>query len=576
MYDVAIIGCGVIGAAAAYALSRYENKVVILEAENDVADCTTKANSAILHAGYDPAPGTKMARLNVRGVELAKEICTKLDVPYKQCGSLVLALSESELPHLQHLYENGTANGVPDMKILTKEETLAMEPNLSENVCGALWAPSAAIVSPWEYALAMTEVAVRNGVELRRSCRQLTRIPAEEYMAYSELTNRASDVWHKAKEENDFASFCPILQELVEYNRKFAGYYDAEKAPYDALLNEYERGMDTQQLDVFFDTLRKGLVPLIRAIGEKPQIDDSFLHLEYPVEQQKAFADYLMEVMGLDRGHCGLGETEHPFTLEFNNKDVRITTNYDLHNVASSMYSVLHEGGHALYELGIRDDLQYTCLTGGVSMGVHESQSRFYENLIGRSRAFIGAIYPKVQEFFPAQLGNVTAEQFYRAVNKVEPSLIRTESDELTYCLHVMVRYEIEKQLIAGTLTAKEVPAVWAELYKEYLGVEVPNDREGCLQDSHWSGGSFGYFPSYALGNAYGAQMLHNMEQEFDVYGGVAHGDLSAVTGWLREKVHQYGHLLEPAEVVRNACGTFDAHYYLDYLTKKYTELYNL
>ena len=206
--------------------------------------------------------------------------------------------------------------------------------------------------------------------ELRRSCRQLTRIPAEEYMAYSELTNRASDVWHKAKEENDFASFCPILQELVEYNRKFAGYYDAEKAPYDALLNEYERGVDTQQLDVFFDTLRKGLVPLIRAIGEKPQVDDSFLHLEYPVEQQKAFADYLMEVMGLDRGHCGLGETEHPFTLEFNNKDVRITTNYDLHNVASSMYSVLHEGGHALYELGIRDDLQYTCLTGGVSMGV--------------------------------------------------------------------------------------------------------------------------------------------------------------------------------------------------------------
>lgn len=188
--------------------------------------------------------------------------------------------------------------------------------------------------------------------ELRRSCRQLTRIPAEEYMAYSELTNRASDVWHKAKEENDFASFCPILQELVEYNRKFAGYYDAEKAPYDALLNEYERGVDTQQLDVFFDTLREGLVPLIRAIGEKPQIDDSFLHLEYPVEQQKAFADYLMGVMGLDRGHCGLGETEHPFTLEFNNKDVRITTNYDLHNVASSMYSVLHEGGHALYELG--------------------------------------------------------------------------------------------------------------------------------------------------------------------------------------------------------------------------------
>ena len=171
MYDVAIIGCGVIGAAAAYALSRYDNKVVILEAENDVADCTTKANSAILHAGYDPAPGTRMARLNVRGVALAKEICAKLDVSYKQCGSLVLALDEKELPHLQHLFENGTVNGVPDMKILSREETLAMEPNLSEKVCGALWAPSAAIVNPWEYALAMTEVAVRNGVELRRNCK---------------------------------------------------------------------------------------------------------------------------------------------------------------------------------------------------------------------------------------------------------------------------------------------------------------------------------------------------------------------------------------------------------------------
>ena len=298
---------------------------------------------------------------------------------------------------------------------------------------------------------------------LRRESGKLARIPADEYMAYTELTNRASDVWHKAKENDDFASFCPVLQELVDYNRKFAGYYDAAKAPYDALLNEYERGVDTRQLDAFFETLRDGIVPLVRAISEKPPVDDSFLHLEYPVERQKAFADYIMEVMGIDRGHCGLGETEHPFTLEFNNKDVRITTHYDLHNVASSMYSVLHEGGHALYELGIRDDLQYTCLAGGVSMGVHESQSRFYENLIGRSRAFLEAIYPRVQAFFPEQLGGVSAEQFYRAVNKVEPSLIRTESDELTYCLHIMVRYEIEKQLIGGTLRAAYADAEYDE-----------------------------------------------------------------------------------------------------------------
>ena len=412
--------------------------------------------------------------------------------------------------------------------------------------------------------------------ELRRSCDQLTRIPADEYMAYSELTNRASDVWHKAKEQNDFASFCPVLQELVDYNRKFAGYYDSTKKSYDALLNEYERGVDMEMLDNFFATLRQTIVPLLQKIEQKPQIDDSFLHNYYPVDKQKAFADYIMEVMGLDRGHCGLGETEHPFTLEFNNKDVRITTNYDTHNVASSMFSVLHEGGHAMYELGIRDDLQYTCLAGGVSMGVHESQSRFFENLIGRSRPFVEAIYPKVQEFFPEQLGGISAEQFYRAINKAEPSLIRTESDELTYCLHIMVRYEIEKKLIGGTLEAKDVPEEWAKLYKEYLGIDVPNDREGCLQDSHWSGGSFGYFPSYALGNAYGAQMLHNMEQTVDVAGDSAKGDLSHIAGWLREKVHQYGGLMVPADVVKNACGEFDPHYYTDYLTRKYTELYQL
>lgn len=412
--------------------------------------------------------------------------------------------------------------------------------------------------------------------ELRRSCRQLTRIPAEEYMAYSELTNRASDVWHKAKEENDFASFCPILQELVEYNRKFAGYYDAEKAPYDALLNEYERGVDTQQLDVFFDTLRKGLVPLIRAIGEKPQIDDSFLHLEYPVEQQKAFADYLMEVMGLDRGHCGLGETEHPFTLEFNNKDVRITTNYDLHNVASSMYSVLHEGGHALYELGIRDDLQYTCLTGGVSMGVHESQSRFFENIIGRSRAFCSLVWPELVRLCP-ELGRYDADMFYRAVNAAQPGLIRIEADELTYSLHIMVRYELERALLHGELNAKDLPGHWNALYKQYLGVDVPDDAHGVLQDSHWSGGDFGYFPSYALGSAYGAQLIERMRESFDVDAAVASGDLAPVRDWLGERIWRHGSLIKPTELMRSALGgEFDASYYTRYLEAKMREVYKL
>lgn len=412
--------------------------------------------------------------------------------------------------------------------------------------------------------------------ELKRSYDQLTRIPAEEWMEYTMLTNEASDVWHRAKEGSDFELFRPVLEKIVAFNRKFAGYYDASKAPYDALLNEYERGVDMAYLDKFFAALRERIVPLIHAIGGKEQPGDSFLHRHYPVEAQRKFSDYLMEVLGLDRAHCTIGETEHPFTLGFNNRDVRITTHYLEDDVASSMYSVIHEGGHAKYELGIRDDLQYTCLAGGVSMGVHESQSRFYENLIGRSKPFIEAIFPKMQEFFPQQLGDVTAEQFYRAVNKAQPSLIRTEADELTYCLHVMVRYEIEKQLIGGTLEVKDVPETWNRLYREYLGVEVPDDKRGCLQDSHWSGGSFGYFPSYALGSAYGAQMLKNMEEEMDVWGPVVKGDLSRVSAWLGEKVHQYGGLLEPADVVKNACGDFDPAVYADYLTKKYSELYRL
>ncbi len=416
----------------------------------------------------------------------------------------------------------------------------------------------------------------RETEELSRSVRQLTRIPAEEYMAYAQLTNEADDVWHRAKEQSDFGLFRPYLEKLVEYNRKFAGYYDPDKAPYDALLNEYERGVDTAYLDGFFAALREKLVPLIHAIGEKPQPDDSFLHRQYPVERQRKFSDYLMEVLALDRAHCGIGETEHPFTLNFTSQDVRITTHYYENDLASSMYSVIHEGGHARYELDVDPQVEYTVLAGGVSMGVHESQSRFYENIIGRSRPFIEAIFPKMQEFFPEQLSGVTAEMFWRAVNRAQPSLIRTEADELTYCLHIMVRYEIEKALIGGTMEVKDVPETWNRLYKEYLGVDVPDDKRGCLQDSHWAGGSFGYFPSYALGSAYGAQMLRNMEQDMDVWGPVGRGDLGGVTGWLAEKVHKFGGLLTPAQVVENACGTFDPMAYTDYLTKKYTELYSL
>ena len=412
---------------------------------------------------------------------------------------------------------------------------------------------------------------------LRKQYDQMFKIPAQEYVEFTVLQNDAQAVWAKAKNDNDFAAFAPYLEKIVAFNRKFAGYYNPQMAPYDALLNEYEEGMNTRTLDAFFAQLRKTIVPLIARVQKAEPIDDSFLYRNYPVEIQRKFSDYLMEVMGLARSRCSIAETEHPFTEGFNNKDVRITTHYHENNLASSMYSVIHEGGHALYELGSDDCYNYTVLSGGVSMGIHESQSRFYENLIGRSEAFIRAIFPKVKELFPEQLADVDAGMFYRAVNKAEPSLVRTEADELTYALHIMVRYEIEKQLIGGTLEIKDVPYEWNRLYKEYLNVDVPNDQMGCLQDVHWSGGMIGYFPSYALGSAYGAQMLDKMCQELgDVYLQVEKGDLSQVTDWLKRNVHRYASYKKPGEVFEDICGTFDAKYYTDYLTRKYTRLYSL
>lgn len=418
----------------------------------------------------------------------------------------------------------------------------------------------------------------RRDVQLgKRQYEQFSRIPANEYVEYQVLVNDAQAAWEKAKITNDFELFRPFLERIVETNRRFAAYYDPTKKPYDALLSEYERGATVEILDKFFDKLRKCIVPLISKVSECKPIDDSFLNRNCPIEQQRKLSDYIMEVMGIDRSHCAIAETEHPFTTNFSNKDVRITTHYYEDNFASSLYSVIHEGGHALYELNTDDDYNYTFVAGGISMGIHESQSRFYENIIGRSKEFITAIYPKLKELFPEQLEDVTEDMLYKAVNKATPSLVRTEADELTYCMHIMVRYELEKRLIDGSLQVKDLPCEWNRLYKEYLGIDVPNDTLGCLQDSHWSGGGIGYFPSYALGSAYGAQMLSVMKKDIpDMWEKVSCGDLSSVTAWLKEHIHKYASLYEPKELFERCCGEFDPEYFTDYLTEKYTRIYGL
>ncbi len=421
-------------------------------------------------------------------------------------------------------------------------------------------------------------VTRREAEELHEEMERTEKIPMEEYVAYQVAQNAASNAWHTAKVTNDFPLFAPHLEKLVSYSRKFAGYWNSEKAPYDVLLDTYEKGLTMETLDKFFGLLRQELLPVIQAVVKKgPVVDDSFLCKRFPLEKQRRLSNRLMEVLTIDRNHCNIGEVEHPFTTNFSKDDVRITTHYHEKAFASSMYSVIHEGGHALYELNIGDDIKYSPLGGGASMSIHESQSRFFENIIGRSEAFLTNILPDIQKLGPKALKDVTPHDFYLAVNKSEPSLIRTEADELTYSFHIMIRYELEKQLMAGTLAVKDLPAAWNKLYKEYLGVDVPNDTQGVLQDSHWSGGAFGYFPSYALGSAYGAQMLKVMERDIPVWELVSKGDLKPIVDWLTDRIYKYGRLLKPNELILKACeAPFDPHCYVDYLKNKYTAVYGL
>ena len=428
-----------------------------------------------------------------------------------------------------------------------------------------------------EHAEQLSPVQARELEVLEKQYLQMKRIPAEEYIAFNVLKNDSQANWEKAKAASDFITFQPYLEKIVGFQRKFAGYYNADLPAYDALLNEYEEGMTMEVLDAFFAKLRSVIVPLVSKISKQKQSDYPFVHRTYPVDLQRKFSEFLMEIMAIDRNYCGIAESEHPFTMNFNNKDVRITTHYYETNLLSSMFSVIHEGGHAIYELNADDRYNHTFLYGGSSMGIHESQSRFYENLIGRSKAFAAYVLPKLKELFPEQMSDVDTDVFYHAINKVNPSLIRIEADELTYCLHIMVRYELEKQLISGTLEVKDVPEAWNRLYQEYLGVEVPNDTLGCLQDIHWSFGDLGYFPSYALGSAYGAQMLAVMQQQLgDVFADVERGDLSRITRWLKQNIHQYACFKKPGQLFEDACGRFDSNHYADYLTKKFSELYNL
>lgn len=391
-------------------------------------------------------------------------------------------------------------------------------------------------------------------------------------------SNKAYGDWLEAKKANDYGLFRDVFAELVRLQRKAISLRDEQKAtPYDSCLDDYEKGGSIEQLDAFFAALKARIVPLLhRVVTEGKPIREDFLTRRVPISQQEAFSRYLLEAEGLRESALVLMTTEHPFTTNFGPHDVRVTTHYFEENFISNIFTTLHEGGHALFMQNEPDELYREHAANRMSNAMHECISRFYENYIGRSEAFIGFVAPKLRELSGGVFDDISDRELYEAVNVARPSLIRTESDELSYCLHILVRYELEKAFINGEISVDEVPAMWNAKYREYLGVDVPSDAEGCLQDVHWTM-SYGYFPSYALGNAYGAQILRVMKRDLDVDAAVAAGELWRVRDWLKEHVFAKASLLTPDEWIRDITGeSLNTDYFLDYLEEKYSALYGL
>lgn len=421
----------------------------------------------------------------------------------------------------------------------------------------------------------VTQARVR---ERKRFYDRSNKIPSDLVQEYSILQVEANHAWEDARANNDFKTYEPYLEKMFSMSKQFAEYYGYDGHIYNAMLEDYEAGLTVEKLDPIFSNLRKSSVKLLERIQQKEQIKDEFLQKEYNIKEQEQFLLHILPHLGYDLEAGRLDPTAHPFATSINTKDCRITTRYDKNNVKFAIFSTIHEAGHALYESGVNPDFENTVLCSGTSLGIHESQSRFLENMVGRTKEFWKNIYPDLQKMFPNQLNDVTLDEFYLAVNKVEPGMIRVEADELTYNLHVMIRYEIEKALMAGELHVRDLPEVWNDKMEEYLGVRPPNDSVGVLQDVHWSFGAIGYFPTYSLGNLYAAQLLHTIKKEMpDFEQVIARGELMKIREWNRQKIHQYGKLYSPNELIRKATGEeLNAQYLVDYLEEKYSGIYGL
>ncbi len=407
---------------------------------------------------------------------------------------------------------------------------------------------------------------------------KLNKIPHDELMEHFKNVNKCGLLWKRMRENHDYASFLNELKELVAYNFK---YIDYMKKPYnnplDILLDEMEDGFSVKKYDEFFDLIKREIVPLAKKIVKLPKKYNSKLDtLKFDKYKQMKITKEVCDMMGYTNQKGCVRETMHPFTNGFNSNDVRITTAYDESLLLSNIYSVMHEAGHALYELGQDPKLDGTSLFGGTSMGIHESQSRFMENYLGRSYSFTKTLYNIIKKEFPSEFSDITVDDLYYYANYVSNQFKRTEADELTYSIHILIRYEVEKALFNKEISVEQISDKFNELFNEYLGKTPSNMIEGAFQDVHWSSG-FGYFPTYALGNAYAAQFLHYMKRDLDIDALMEKGDFAPINKWLDEKIHKYGKSKKNLEILKEATGEdFNPNYYIEYLKEKFESIYNI
>ncbi len=406
---------------------------------------------------------------------------------------------------------------------------------------------------------------------------KVRNLPKNLYAEHVETVSMANRVWEEAKKTDNYALFEPYLKKIIDFSKKALEYRNASSKPYDTLLNDFEEGMDSKSYDAFFDTLKKELVPFIKKVHQDgAPIDDSLLYREFPIEKQKEMVSYLISYLKFDLDRGGVAESVHPFTNPLSSGDSRITVRYLKNYFPASLFACVHESGHALANQQMDPSLEGTGLQDTPSLGIGESQSRFYENYIGRSLPFWETNYPRFQELFPAQTKDLPVEEFHRIINRSKPTLIRMEADELTYPMHIIVRYEMEKMMVEQDVDTKKLPQIWNDKYEEYLGIRPQTDREGILQDVHWADEfGFGYFPTYAIGTAYGAQFLHAMKKDFSVEDAVRAGETEKVHNWLKTHINFFGKFYTPKEILINATGEpFDPRYFIDYLKEKYTKIY--